>query len=284
MDNEKPVGRIAVYFNPALYYNGKISACAGNYECIDDISASAQLLAHVEEVARKNSYQYLIGPMNGSTWDNYRFSKHYSNKLFLSETYHHLYYNDHFSSSGFRTVSKYISRIDRMMTYTSAELETRGKELIEQGVTFRNIKLNDYETELKKIYEFSLRAFSNNFLYTPVSERAFIAKYMQVMPIIDPEFVIIAEDEGSIAGLVFCFPDLYSEEKHLILKTVARSISPVYKGLGNILSSKVTGMAKEKGFEAVIHAFMIEDNFSAKLSGEYSREPYSEYMLYGKEI
>jgi hypothetical protein len=283
-ENNKPVARLALYFNPSLSYNEEIAACIGNYECIDDPAAAKQLLDHASEIARKNSYRYLIGPMNGSTWDNYRFSLHHDNSLFLSEPYHHLYYNDQLTLSGFAPVAKYLSLIDRKMSYGTEELKARERELAEQELTFRKISLDDYENELKKIYWFSMAAFRGNFLFTPISSEAFVSKYLPLKSLLDPSYIIIAEHAGNIAGYVFCFPDLYSNNKNLVLKTLVRDMSAQYKGLGNILTSKVTKLAKEKGFEAMIHAFMMETNFSVSLSNAYSGEPYSEYALYGKKI
>lgn len=283
-EDSKPVARLALYFNPSLSYNSRSAACIGNYECIDDASAAAELIHHAEETAKKNAFSYIIGPMNGSTWDNYRFSTHNDHPNFFLEPYHNLYYNTHFTSSGYKPVANYISLIDRTMNYDFPAVHAREQELRDMGVKFRNIDLDDYAGDLKKIHAFSMEAFRNNFLFSPLRHETFAGKYLPLQRFIRPEQVIIAEHEGNMAGLVFCVNDLYSEEPVLILKTIARSKSRTYSGLGNVMGNMITRYAKENGYKAVIHAFIFDANISHTLSKEYSGESYKHYLLYGKEL
>src|SRR2546427_708346 len=68
-DNEKPVGRAALYLNPYLFYEEKICACIGNYECVNDENISAALINAACEEAEMLGVEFVVGPMNGSTWD-----------------------------------------------------------------------------------------------------------------------------------------------------------------------------------------------------------------------
>ncbi|HET6989892.1 MAG TPA: hypothetical protein VFJ43_01155, partial [Bacteroidia bacterium] len=83
----KPQARVALYNNPYLKYQGKKSFCIGNFESVDNAEISDRLLNHVSAEAKKLGAEFLIGPMNGSTWDNYRFSVHNNHSNFFLEPY-----------------------------------------------------------------------------------------------------------------------------------------------------------------------------------------------------
>jgi hypothetical protein len=282
--NDKPVARLALYFNPSLSSNGTPAACIGNYESVDSKEISKILLDYAEDIAKRNAYRYILGPMNGSTWDNYRFSLHNNYSNFFLEPYHHIYYNDHFTTSGYTAIAQYFTMRDRTLHHERPAVQQREKELRESGVVFRNIDLDDYSQELDRMHEFSMKAFRSNFLFTPISLDTFKAKYLPLKNYIKPEHVIIAQQGDQIAGLAFCIDDHYSKDPVLILKTVARDSNKAYSGLGNVLGSIVTRYAKENGYKAVLHAFMMETNFSRELSEEYSGEHYKQYLLYSKEL
>jgi len=287
MHNNKVQARLAIYNNPQLKYENKNVVCVGNFECINDVNVANEILNYSQKLAKdKLNANYVIGPMNGSTWDNYRYSASNDTPLFFLEPEHHLYYNNLFVKNGFALISKYISSIDKQMHCNAPEILQREKQLIEQGVSFNKIDLNDYENELKKIYQLSVDAFKSNFLYTPISWETFKAKYISISKFINPEYVIIAHDMHKNAiGFIFCIDDLYNRtEKSLIIKTLARVNKKEYSGLGNVLGDYVIRNAVNNNYKSIIHAFMIEHAASSKLSVNYAGEIFKNYTLYGKSI
>ena len=79
---------------------------------VEDDHISNFFLDHIIKEAKKLNYGFLIGPMNGSTWDNYRFSLHNNFNNFLLEPYHPVYYNQQFLSAGFKPIAHYSSRMN----------------------------------------------------------------------------------------------------------------------------------------------------------------------------
>ena len=110
--NGIPQARVALYDNPHLYYKGRKAVCLGNYECVNDALISQKILQKAIEEAKTLGAEYIIGPMNGSTWDNYRFSLHHDTPNIFLESYHHLYYNEQFRAVGFELISRYFSSKD----------------------------------------------------------------------------------------------------------------------------------------------------------------------------
>ncbi|GAL87367.1 hypothetical protein MYP_4597 [Sporocytophaga myxococcoides] len=284
--NQKPVGRLAVYKNPNLTYKGHPAACIGNYECIDDHAIAVYLLQEAEKEVGSFNVKYIIGPMNGTTWDNYRFSTHHHYQNFLLEPYHPLYYNQQFQNNGYSVISTYSSSIDTTADYNLSEVVKREKELISSGVTIRSIKTDDLENELRLLYPFISKEFSNNFLFTPISWESFRDKYIQAKNIINPDYVLIAENsQNEMIGFIFSYQDLFNTyEKSLIVKTVARNGAHKWIGLGKVLGNNVVSLARSRGFTSVVHAFMIEDASSTGLSNTFSGKVYKNYNLYGKKL
>ncbi|HRI00575.1 MAG TPA: hypothetical protein PK006_05945 [Saprospiraceae bacterium] len=284
-DNE-PKARLAVYKNPYLNYKEKKSACLGNYECVDNTEISKTILDFVVDQVKKTGNEFLIGPMNGSTWDNYRFSLQNEYPNFLLEPYHPIYYNDHFLNAGFKSIANYRSSIDHEMPCDLEAVIKLEDKFGETGVKIRNIQIDDFDNELKKLYPFISTAFKNNFLYTPISWTSFSNKYKEATQSINPEYFLIAEDSlGNIISFIFCYDDLYnSSEKSLVVKTLARDPSRQWSGLGHVLANKIIRLIKSKNYQSVVHAFMIEHGTSTGASANFLGKVYKNYTLYGIQL
>ena len=278
--------RCALYDNPSLFYKEKKAVCVGNYESVNDKKISKTLLDHVAVVAKKARAQFLIGPMNGSTWDDYRFSMHHQYHQFFSEAYHHLYYNEHFLHNGFASIGNYYSSIETELDFDNPVVEERKKQLLQSGVVFRNINWQNFEAELERIYEFNLNAFKTNFLYTPITLDGFKKKYLAIQKLINPEFVIIADDaEHNMIGYIFCIDDFYNEkQKSLIVKTIARHPDKKWSGTGHVLGSIIFERALQQHYVSIIHSFMYEAGTSVAMSKNFSGDIFKNYVLYGKEL
>lgn len=287
LKNDEPQARIALYDNPYLYYKNKKAACIGNYECVNDATISKKILETAIKAAKKLNAEYIIGPMNGSTWDTYRFSLHHDAPNIFLEPYHHLYYNEQFKTVGFGLVSRYFSSKDVDLNYDFPHVLEAEKTFRAQGVSFKNIGKADFEHELGRLYDFNLSAFQTNFLYTPISKTDFISKYAPVKSIIESDFLIVAEDKNqSLIGFFFCLPDFANttEKSSLVIKTIARHPAPEWRGLGHVIGNFIYKNAIKNGYQSIIHAFMMEDGYSKAISQNYSGRVYKNYGLYGMEL
>ncbi len=285
MDDGEVKSRAALYNNPYLSYNDKKTFCVGNYESVDDLNASFELLQHISLEAKNAGGEFLIGPMNGSTWDSYRFSTHHEHPNFFLEPYHHLYYNHHFLNAGFHVIGKYFSNKGNII-HNQPELIERENELKNAGVNFRNIDLADFENDLEKLYELSSIAFKKNFLYTPISKAAFLKKYNETRKVVNPEFVVFAEDKNKqLIGFLFCVNDFFNtREKSLIIKTAARHPDNKWRGLAHVLFNIVCVRALEQNYTSLIHAFMYDGGTSVGITKDFSGNEYKNYALYGKPL
>lgn len=284
-DNE-PVGRFSLYENPDLKFQTENTATIGSYECIEDLAVSNVLLDYAKSILQSKGYTYIIGPMEGSTWNNYRFSNSNDKPNFFLEPYHHDYYISQFKRAGYKSIASYHSNL-----MDPSEFDTKGLDLIEkkyreQGAVFRKMDLKDFKNELRKIATLSIDGFSSNFLFTPLSIEDFVLKYEKLEPFFDPELVWIAEDQkGEVHALIFCIKDFNDRTNStLIVKSMVRKRSSPFKGVATYLSTRIVEMAKNRHYTKIIHALMITDNASHRISNTQTAQHYKSYSLFGLKI
>lgn len=282
----EPVGRFSLYENPLLSYLDKKACCLGSYECEDDFKTSNLLLQKAKELAIARGYSWIIGPMEGSTWNSYRFSLNHDSPNFFLEPYHHVYYNDQFLDAGFNVIKTYVSQLLNSNDRNYEKVKTIEEKNATEGFTIRNINIKLYEKELVKIAQLSMKGFSSNFLYTQISQEDFIAKYLPVKSYLDPELVLLIENKNNqLEAFIFCIPDhLDKNNKTLIVKSIVKHKQSSFYKLGEYTTHKIKEIAQKKGFTKIIHAFMASDNISAKISEQNNSKNYKEYALYGFKL
>ncbi len=286
IEENEPVGRFAFYENPNLCYENQKVACIGSYECEDDPITSLELIRYANQLAKDKGYKWLIGPMEGSTWEGYRFSKDHKTPNFFMEPYHHLYYNAHFQLAGFSEIAGYFSNLDDRLEINEKELSGFDDYLASHGAVLRHLNMDDFENELFRLAEFSNESFVDNFLFTPIDPSLFVAKYSQLKHLFDPELVWIIDNfEGEMQAFIFAINDYFdSDHSTMIAKTIVRKRSSPLRGVISNLGGVTVRVAKDKGYKRMIHALVLSDNASKKVSERYNGSMYKSYALYGKRV
>lgn len=284
--NTEILGKATLYLNPHLRFRDEAAVCVGNYECTDNEYVALDLLNKVADAAKQEGARWLIGPMNGSTWESYRFSVDNSHPNFLLEPYHPIHYNAQFLKAGFEVIGNYISSLDTQIPFDQPEVMVLEQKFLSMGVRIRPIDMSRFEAELTQLYPLISDSFSHNFLYTPIEWPQFLDKYTQAAGFIRPEYVLLAEDAtGHTIGFIFAYEDLLNPaNRHLVVKTVARKLERQWAGLGYVLANQLIRNIQGKGFKGVIHAFMHENASSKGLSQNFAGEVYKRYALYGKRL
>jgi hypothetical protein len=147
---------------------------------------------------------------------------------------------DQFREQGFTALAHYSSAMNSDLTQQDPRLEGVSDRLKGLGVKVRSLNLQQFGSELEKIYRLCLVSFRQNFLYTPIAFSEFAAQYSQILPQLQPELVLMAEREGRLVGFLFAIPDLLQAKRGekintVIIKTVAVLPERQYAGLGNFL-------------------------------------------------
>jgi len=281
-----PVARAALYQGNAMQGEDRQVWMIGNYECVPDEPVSDALFERLFVDAKAGGSDYLIGPMNGSTWDNYRFSVSHDFPNFLLEPYHHLYYVNQFRRAGFKEISRYVSNIDTELACDWLELLEKERTFAGEGVRIRPLNVDSLEAELEQLYPFIDATFRSNRFYIPISRERFKAKYLAAAALIDSDYVLVAENSaGQPVGFIFSYDDRYSQRgRSLVIKTLARAKERRYGGLGHVLANRVIRLARERGYRSVVHAFIVEQGDATRVSGNFTGRPYKKYILLGKDL
>ncbi len=283
-DGDQLLGGIALYNNPGHYLHNERACCAGYFHCVNDVAAASQLIEAVKQDVAALGIRHLIGPMNGTTWENYRFRTSDEPPAFFLESPHPVYYNDLFMACGFLPIKTYYTYLVKPLRPMDERAKRREEQLMATGIQIRHINPEQYAEDMRKIYDLCLIAFKDNFLYTPYPWEAFIEKYRLLEGLNDPRMTLIAEHEGRAVGFVFMIEDyLCEDEKRVVFKTYAVHPGVKYAGLGAVISQRLTQDLLDMGYTSAIHAFVIEGSASENSSSKDS-EVYRTYKLYAMEV
>lgn len=268
-------GSLAIYREAPLL-DGLRTAALGQFQC-ETAEDGARLIRAAMERLRGEGFGAVLGPMDGNTWGKHRMVIESDGRLpFLMEPSNPVHHVEAFEASGLSVVSRYVSAA------RSSDVALSGS-VAPPGLKLRNFDPGRAEEELTRVHALSLQAFADNHFYQPISLEEFIASYRPVLGAIDPELVLLAEDEkGALRGFLFALPNLAEgrNPRSVILKTYASRT----KGAGSMLANAFHEQARAKGFGEVIHALMHDSNLSAQHSGNTGAKVFRRYALWGGRL
>jgi predicted N-acetyltransferase YhbS len=288
VENERVVARCALWWKTTPSVQGQHTGTVGCYASRDESSAFLLLTRACQELQSKGC-TCAIGPMDGNTWRSYRFvTERGDQPPFFLEPSNATTWPQNFTAAGFTPVAHYSSTLCTDLAREDLRLRTVVSRLETAGVTIRTLQMQNFEDELRRIYEVCTQSFRRNFLYSSVAEEEFIAQYAAVAPFINSDLVLLAEHEGQVVGFSFALPDALQAQRGgdintVVLKTVAVLPGRAYAGLGNLLTARTHTVARHLGFTRVIHALMHDGNASRVISGFYG-QPLRGYTLYSKPL
>ena len=253
-----------------------------------------EIFNEIFENLKKDGIETIIGPLNGTTWNTYRYITDKGNHPpFLMEPFNEDYYVELFEKIGFKPLTYYISTIMENMNpvqrgHLSKKIEKLKKFDYYKDITVKSAENEDLIAVLNKVYDLTIEAFKNNFLYSELDREIFLKMYMSYENKIVKKFFKMLYLKEELIGYVFGIPD-YAEFQYkekvetMILKTIA--ISPKYngKGMGYILIDELVKEAECSGYKNVIYALMHEKNISKNIGLLLGNE-LRKYALFVKEL
>ena len=278
------LGRIVCYQNK---YIGADTLLLGGYGMVDDEEASNFLFRHIFKEAKRQGFKKIIGPMNGSTWESYRFAHASAEESFFLEPQQETYYLNQWEVAGFETYASY---------YSSHSIHEENQDWIKEEKKLdakfaaKNLHVEKWKDNLSneewnQLADFNNEAFRKNSLFSPLREKCFKKKYSQISQAVDTKFIYLVKERGKLVGLLFAYPNLIdSAKKSLVLKTMARLPDPHLRGLGTWMCLKFFNEASRHGYKKIIHALMQVANTSTVRSTEFGGEIFRNYSLYKKEL
>jgi L-amino acid N-acyltransferase YncA len=260
----------------------------GHYAA-DSHEAAQVLLNHAGEQLALQGCTQAIAPMNGSTWQSYRFiCDRGEAPIFFLELDHADEYSQQFRAQGFSVLATYRSTLTTNLLQREPRIDQVEQQISDRGVKIRSLDIQNFEQELEKIYHLSIVSFRQNFLYTPIPQEVFLAQYRQVKNYLSPELILMAEQDDQLVGFIFAIPDLCQAQRGqtidtVVVKTAAVLPGRAYAGLGNLLLVKVQAIAHSLGYQRAIHALMHDGNHSRNISDRYG-DTIRQYALFSKVL
>lgn len=293
-ENKEIAGSLNLWHNRPNY-NGRKTSYIGNVNIHEKYRKNEdKIFNKVFKELKKKGIKTIIGPLNGTTWNTYRYVTDKRNHPpFLMEPFNEEYYVELFKKIGFEPLAYYISTIMENMNpvqrgHLSKKIEKLKKFDYYKDTTVKSAENNDLITVLNKVYDLTIEAFKNNFLYSELDREIFLKIYMNYEDKIVKKFFKMLYLKDELIGYVFGIPD-YAELEYkgkietMILKTIA--ISPKYngKGMGYILIDELVKEAEKSGYKNVIYALMYEKNISKNI-GLLLGDELRRYTLFIKEL
>lgn len=284
----KLMGHCGLWWNSTPLLNGKRTGYIGQYKAHSDDSARELLGTALARLQSENC-AIAVGPIDGSTWNNYRFVTGGDSNCqpFFLEPVNRVAAPRQFISAGFDVCARYTSALASDLTQRDPRSQSAMSGFVAEGITLRFFDIHNASHDLRMIYRLSKSAFANNFLYSDITEEEYIDKYLPLCRIIIPELVTMLEQRGQLVGFCFALPNYKQNDgtvpASVILKTLARSPQLPTGGLGRFLIDYTHQIAHNLGFQSVIHALMCEDNTSKRISNHTART-FREYSLFSRTL
>ena len=283
---------------------GVRAGAIGHFEALDENAAKIVLLEACSKLQEEGE-AYVIGPIDGSTWNSYRLVTQSDGSMpFLMEPKYKPGYSQWLENMGFKPTYQYFSTRETIENAIEEDTkvsqnETRQSKL-EQGeiesnelaqcdnekqglIEIKTIKLTQLEEALDKIYEISIQSFKSNLFYKPIEREAFKTMYRGYQQFLVEDLILIAEKAGRPVGFIFAVPNYFDQTRSsVIIKTIAMLPECQQEGIGKKLYQQITNKALNMGFTEFITALIYKGNHSQKLceSGKMMRE----YTLFRKEL
>ena len=281
--------RCSLWWTSEQSYQSQKLGLIGHYASEDD-NAAQELLTHACETLAAQGCSLAVGPLDGTTWKSYRFVTNRGEEpAFFLEPDNPDAYPIHFIDNGFHVLKRYSSASSSGAMIGDARIERVAQRLDRAGIRIRTLDPKRLDEELRAIHRLSHIAFQDSLLYAPISEEEFLTLYRPLLPIVQPEAILLAEDGDGLVGVAFTIPDMLQAGRGervdtLILKTLVRMPGRIYTGLGAVLAGRCESVAcNSLGYRRVIHALMSEGNASQSVSQRYA-QCIREYALYGKAL
>lgn len=263
----------------------------GRFDCADGAAAAEALEAACTWLTREGC-QLAVGPIDGSTWHRYRFVTESSTEPpFFMELTNPPGWPDFWTSAGFVPLASYHSSLNEQLTSQDPMLDDASSRAKAAGLSVRTLNLDKFDRELRAIFELSIEAFADNYLYTPISWDDFAAMYARMKTLLDPRLMLLCDDPlhpGTLAGCIMAIPDALERQRTgecrtVILKSMAVHARWRSVGLGTWLVAQAQANARTLGMSRSIFALMQDGNHSARISKYYSLV-IRRYTLFAREL
>lgn len=270
-DGDKIVGRIAAILNNSHNEFNKVNdGFWGFFDCIND-QETADLLFNTaaQWLKDKGVDQKFIGPVNFSTNEACGLLiEGFDSPPFLMMTYNAPYYAELIEKAGF---SKQIDLIawhwdgDGYDDKSLRLLDALQERLKRNNIIIRKVNLKKFKEEAAKLRGVYNSAWDKNSGFVPLSDEEFDYLAKDLKLILDPDFALVAEQEGKIVGFGLALPN-FNEVLHKVKRgrLLPTGIFKILLNKSKIQSIRIYALGiidgyRKMGIEACLYGTMIKE-------------------------
>lgn len=268
-EGKEIIGRIAAIRNNnhnALH--NSTDGFFGFFECINDQETANLLLEAAEKWLTDQNLNTIIGPVNFSTNETCALLvEGFEGSPMVMMPYNPSYYLQLLENRGF------TKRVDlRAYYYKVGAYDDRSVKLLNvlqerlkrNSVTVRKIDMKNFKAEAHGLKEVYNKAWDSNTGFVPMTDHEFDHMAKDLKLILDPDFCLVAEQNGELIGFALAIPDI-----NPILKTIKKGrlfpfgifkllrMKKKIKGIRIMILGVVDGYRK-MGIEACLYGLIIK--------------------------
>lgn len=310
--NDEVVGRISAHTNTQhnRVHHDKVGFF-GFFESINDQNVASKLFDTAGNWLRTKGCDVMRGPMNFSTNDECGLLiKGFDTPPMVMMIHNKEYYQSLIENAGLDKVMDlfaYISDVqpppDRIKRL-SDKLEKRGH------FTIRSLNKSNKKAlkkDIETIFEIYTKAWENNWGAVPMTNLEFDHIVKELMPIVAPELVFIAEVDGEPAGFSMSLPDynfvlkklnghlfpfgifklLYYKNKIPNLRVITMGVIKKFqnRGIDTVFYSKSFEIANKMGYKQGEFSWILENNVMMnRIAKSLDGECYKTYRIFEDKI
>jgi GNAT superfamily N-acetyltransferase len=313
------VGTIAAFTNE-LYneFQGTNVGFFGFFEVLEDREAAEALLQTAVDWAREAGHESIIGPAQFSTNDELGLLiDGFDDTPRILMTYNPPYYQTFIEEAGFEKAMDlwaYALDIEHFRENMPEKL-IRVTEKVKERKNFvvRKIRMREFDQEVERIKPIYNKSWERNWGFVPMTNAEFDKLAEDLKQILDPNVIILVEQDGETIGFGLSLPDLCQPlrlayprpgENETIttiklawhwkirrkvdwLRVFALGVLPEHRGTGvdALMYIETAKAAIQRGYKWAEMSWILENNDmmnrSIKMLGG---EVYKTYRMYEKKI
>jgi GNAT superfamily N-acetyltransferase len=309
--DSRAVGRIAAIDNTRhVEFHDERVGFFGFFECIDDADVAGALFDAAADWLRGRNLKAIRGPTSFSTNDMAGFViEGFDSPPVILMPYNPRFYEPLLFRCGFERVQTMVA-FEHLDNQTPDYLVRAARVVARRtGVRIRPIDMKNFDSELQTVQSIYRDAWEKNWGFVPMTEAEVDFMARELKPVVDPDFVMIAElEDGTPVGFAIALPDYNHALIHLrngrllpfgILKLLwyRRSIDRIrvmalgmlaeYRGRGidAMLYEHIFETGARKGITHAEFGWVLEDNEAMR--GPLDRlggRVYKRYAMYEKPL
>jgi hypothetical protein len=222
-DGDKVVGRIAAIFNTNHNtFNNVSDGFFGFFESENNQETANLLFDTAITWLKEKGAKTIVGPVNPSTNETCGLLiKGFDKSPVVMMTYNPEYYITLLENAGFKKQTDLLAWYWDGANYNDKSL--RMLDMLQDrlkrnsNITIRKINLKNFKQEADALRDVYNKAWDKNLGFFPMTNEEFDYTAKDLKMILDPDFALVAEQDGKIVGFGVAIPDI-----NQILKTIKR--------------------------------------------------------------